>query len=372
MAALSVFLSHAVGLLYETNTIKALQASPLRIFWDGAAAVDLFFVLSGLVLALPYVSSGNNPRYLQFCIRRIFRIYPAFWIALCISLALRAGYATGEMSGLSDWALSLWTYPVTRENLLRHLPLVISTNTRVIDPVIWSLGIEMRMSLVLPGVIVALNYSHRRSADFAIAAAALILGAAIDSLMFLPLFVVGALAAKHLTAMIGKFTEMRRASSVGLLSLGILLYGNRWIFSSSTPLQEHLASAVGTLVFILVIISTPTLAKLLSAPISRFIGHTSYSFYLLHLPILLFTTSHLYHLTNSSLLCSLVAIALAYLFAFLVFRFLEQPANIMGKKLAKIEFLERVSNNRKHLPAQDAKAARSEFRKGEAQRGLRP
>ena len=130
LAAFSVFLSHAIGLLYETNAIKALQSSPFRIFWDGAAAVDLFFVLSGLVLALPYVTDGKNPPYVQFCIRRMFRLYPAFLVALCVSLALRAGYDADGMTSLSYWAQSLWTYPVTTEVILRHLPLVISVNTR--------------------------------------------------------------------------------------------------------------------------------------------------------------------------------------------------------------------------------------------------
>lgn len=52
LAALMVFFSHAMGLLYPTPLITYLQSSPFRILWDGAAAVDFFFVLSGFVLTL--------------------------------------------------------------------------------------------------------------------------------------------------------------------------------------------------------------------------------------------------------------------------------------------------------------------------------
>jgi peptidoglycan/LPS O-acetylase OafA/YrhL len=48
--------------------------TPARIVWAGYEAVTLFYVLSGLVLALPWVQ-GRPPEYSMYAIRRMCRLY---------------------------------------------------------------------------------------------------------------------------------------------------------------------------------------------------------------------------------------------------------------------------------------------------------
>src|SRR3954469_10054060 len=56
--------------------LNVAKYSPLRVFAAGSEAVVLFFVLSGFVLALPFVE-GRAGTYRAFLIRRALRIYPA-------------------------------------------------------------------------------------------------------------------------------------------------------------------------------------------------------------------------------------------------------------------------------------------------------
>jgi peptidoglycan/LPS O-acetylase OafA/YrhL len=58
---------------------------------NGSAAVQIFFVLSACVLA---VSSGSHsgtqhaPWITRFYVRRVFRIYPALWVSIVMTICL--------------------------------------------------------------------------------------------------------------------------------------------------------------------------------------------------------------------------------------------------------------------------------------------
>src|SRR4051812_8992124 len=61
-----------------------LPAATQRILWCG---VDLFFVLSGFLIAGQWLSEGSHgkpfgERLKVFFVRRAFRILPAYWVVL--------------------------------------------------------------------------------------------------------------------------------------------------------------------------------------------------------------------------------------------------------------------------------------------------
>lgn len=86
LAALAVFVCHSTEMMVNNpNTLRVWP--PLRSLWDGQAAVVLFFVLSGFVLTLPYV--GPSPKRVDtapFIVRRLTRLYPAYWTAILLAL----------------------------------------------------------------------------------------------------------------------------------------------------------------------------------------------------------------------------------------------------------------------------------------------
>jgi exopolysaccharide production protein ExoZ len=92
LAALSVVLFH-YGLMPVTTL-------PFQI---GAAGVDIFFVLSGFIIAL---SSSRSARH--FLAHRLIRILPAYWIATLIAAAFTL--QNMDVAGAWDWLVQSLFY----------------------------------------------------------------------------------------------------------------------------------------------------------------------------------------------------------------------------------------------------------------------
>ena len=74
------------------------------VFQHGFLAVDVFFILSGFVIALTYeneLKSGLAVRL--FLIRRAQRLLPTYWVAAAINFVIFAGIVqTGLMSRITQ------------------------------------------------------------------------------------------------------------------------------------------------------------------------------------------------------------------------------------------------------------------------------
>jgi peptidoglycan/LPS O-acetylase OafA/YrhL len=335
VAALTVFLSHAIAIVAPSPAIDYLQHSPFRALWDGAAAVDFFFVLSGFVLTLPYLAGGKELNYYGYLIRRFFRLYPAYWLALAISMVLRVAYSPGAMSGFSEWALSLWKDPVTFGALAAHSTLLLRINTHAIDPVIWSLAIEVKMTLILPAFIYLLRRVNSGRVQVLLLLGSLMLGAATDKLMFFPHFAFGAYLAANHVRLSSKLAGLSRGRLIAMLVVAFVLYGNRWVFQSGAGERTcgYLTAAASALIILLVTtISISRSSRLFG--VSEFLGQASYSFYLLHLPILLTIISILYPISHSLMLCLLVAVAVTFGIAIVIYRSVECNGIQLGRRVA--------------------------------------
>src|ERR1700689_3511884 len=78
-AAAQVMFAHVLGATGAAAYVPAIDTAT-----TGGSAVILFFVLSGLVLSLPYYH-GRKMHLSEFYVRRVFRIYPAFLVSLGIA-----------------------------------------------------------------------------------------------------------------------------------------------------------------------------------------------------------------------------------------------------------------------------------------------
>ncbi|MBB2932963.1 acyltransferase family protein [Paraburkholderia silvatlantica] len=74
----------------------------------GAAGVDIFFIISGLVIGLAMLS-GEDPDV--FSIRRLIRIYPIYWIATIVYVAFRM-WAWAQLPSPIEALGSLVIFPV--------------------------------------------------------------------------------------------------------------------------------------------------------------------------------------------------------------------------------------------------------------------
>lgn len=155
MAALTVFFSHAIGMLPTYGAfISSIENTPLHIFYDGAAAVDMFFVLSGFCISYPYLKENSliNITFWKFMGKRIFRIYPAYWVSIGFCLLGWGIYSCPELAYISQWGASFWRQNTFSIREIEDIFLLIfrSFDTNLLNPPSWSLVIEIRMAFILP------------------------------------------------------------------------------------------------------------------------------------------------------------------------------------------------------------------------------
>ena len=124
------------------------RLTPLRLLIDGQAAVNVFFVLSGFVLALP-VTRRSQPVFWLFLVKRVCRVYIPF--AAVIVLVAIAWANTPMASGFagSNWLHTLRPIRGTY-SLSSHLLMAGGDRDTILDPPMWTLIHEMRVSLVFP------------------------------------------------------------------------------------------------------------------------------------------------------------------------------------------------------------------------------
>lgn len=332
LAALSVFLSHTVHLIPGQEYLS-VQRTPLHLLWLGFPAVTIFFVLSGFVLALPYVGVQRRPlRPAAFLLKRLCRLYPAYWAALLFALLLRGWVlAHNHLAPLNPWAAALWTIPLTPDLLLRVFAMIApGVQTNGIDPVIWTLVLEMKVSLLFPAILFVLRRTPHWAFDLLLLAVLAALGPLNPFLSVLPIFFAGACLAKYAAPLRVAFAR-RSGWLLSLVFLAALaLYGIRDILGLPNTYPGALTISAGSVLLLLLVLCWTPLNRLAASPPVHFLGVVSFSFYLLHLPVLLAVTSLLHPVLHSVPLCAAVALPLALGLARLSYGCIERPGIRLG------------------------------------------
>jgi peptidoglycan/LPS O-acetylase OafA/YrhL len=146
VAAFLVFLYHyealhpGIRLDLSVPVIGSILQFPLGF---GFAGVDIFFVLSGFLLTLPFaraaLSGEQGPQLSRYFKRRFLRVFPAYYTQLFIILAI------------GGWFLC-WT-PPTASSFIAHLLMFFNIGWNPVTPMVgvwWTLPVEMGFYLLLP------------------------------------------------------------------------------------------------------------------------------------------------------------------------------------------------------------------------------
>ena len=336
LAALCVLLYH--GWYSQPTQPLALfwlfQHTPLHVITSGRQPVVFFFVLSGFVLSRAMLA-GRPPGWANYALQRTVRLGLPVGAALVASVVL---YALAWRALPPPWAggmfmtSAVWTEPPSALGLLRQALLLGHDGQVSLDPVLWSLVHEWRVSLLLPAVLLFRGRPWRLLAvglgawalatalgarDQAVALGADLAGTLLATLYFLlPFCAGGALALARLPALPGWARV-----ALGLARVPLTMTNN------------DLVGVLASVVLIVLALRPGPLLAWLRWPAVAWLGKVSFSLYLIHLPLLAALVQALGGVVSQSVAVAL-GMVLSLPAAALLHRGVERPAHRLAKRIA--------------------------------------
>jgi peptidoglycan/LPS O-acetylase OafA/YrhL len=300
-----------VALFHEASGLVAGVPVVERLVGTGYIGVQLFFVLSGFILAYNY-SSPRTARAIDldsFWVARFARVYPVYFLSLLVALPILVTWAVTKVSTestvgsakvlvtvvanlglLQSWVLPTmaeWNFPgwsLSCEAFFYLLfPLAATRiSTLPFRRIVWTIG-----ACWLIGLLIPIAYAVHNPASTPNTGGLLMAAVKYSPLLRLPEFLIGiAFGQLYLRREeAGEPHKSRSAfssSSVALVILVILALP-AWI---PYPLMHNvlLAPLFGMLIFALAS-GEGALARMLSNAWVVILGQASYAFYLLHEPL---------------------------------------------------------------------------------------
>lgn len=287
---------------------------------NGQLGVMLFFVLSGFLMGHLYISNKNSLSFVEFWIKRFFRVIPLFVAVIFISYVV-GKYKPGFL------------FPINDENILKHL--LLSDGVWVL----WTIPVEVKFYLLFPFLAILFQRIESKGYKLFIfsvwflISCALVGGDRYSLLKYVNFFLLG--------IWVSFFRDIlnERISKYGADILFLIWLASFWVVSPAMGPLFRLwgPQPLNDLPFLLwagsgVLVATYNgriMNALLSNPLSRLIGMLSYGIYLLHYPFLraLSRSSLPGFLEFMILLVAIMAIA------WVSYRFFEAPMQKLGRKL---------------------------------------
>lgn len=310
-AALSVcwfHLTNGSGLF--TGWIKASGAY-------GWLGVDVFFVISGFVI--PYAMFHGGYRGVRdagtFLLKRLVRLEPPYLVSLALVVALL--YLSALAPGFRGEAAD-----VSPLQILQHIGyLSVFFGQDWLNPVYWSLAVELQFYLAMPLLFPLLSSTDPR---LRVAGLALMAGVALVFrppgmiFSFLGLFALGAAAFQYRAGLIGRWQFVALVAGLSVVNLAVL-----------NPDEAVAGAMAGALTALLAAFANPP-----RIPALGWLGAISYSLYLLHVPIggrVLNVAGRLPETWHGPALG--VALAVSIGAAYALYRLIELPAQRLSSQI---------------------------------------
>jgi peptidoglycan/LPS O-acetylase OafA/YrhL len=351
LAACSVVFSHCYLTIPEARRAaidNSFWAVPLHPLHAGNAAVTIFFVLSGYVLALPYFR-GTQLSYPRYVIRRICRIYIPFAASLAFAALLYSLTPPQPVPAASAWFNAGWPSGLCAASVLtKHLLMVGTYSTMQLNGVMWSLVTEMRISAIFPLLMVL-----SRCTPLAMLTALLLIAVPTQvivsmdgpathpmfapnastsilwTLAFAPFFITGILLSKHRDELANIWQRLPLPLRIAVCLAPAMIFS--MTHALTDPLKDTL-DGIGAGLLIILALEAPRVRAFLDSPIPQWLGRISYSVYLVHLPILLLF-GHLLLGRLPFVVFAVAVVATSLAFATLFHSFVEIPAINFGRRL---------------------------------------
>ena len=352
-AAVWVLLSHV-------QILSGLKYIPV-LSWGGLA-VDLFMMLSGFLMAHHYIQRkkaepwDSSRTFFVFWVRRFFRIAPLYYVLLVVAFLLGpwlGEYRSAIASVWPDTATPLERYTdQSFANTIAHVSFIFgflphfAFRSPLPD---WSIGLEMQFYLAFPVIMLAISRIGPIKASLIIIAGCLFIRALFPGFFHqfqMPSFLLIKLYVFLIGIWIAISRDQRSMRTGLFISLALAVL---WVFFEKDPLSVARVFLVAVMFYLMDNGTLPAsrflqsgiekIRNILSSPISRFLGDTSYATYLLHLIIVLPVAGELaqlsqYQAVNPAFrfgICLLVSIPMVYSISWLLYHTVEKSGIQAGK-----------------------------------------
>lgn len=351
IAALLVLFSHINRANEQSYSGELKQEFWLLNWLDlGSFGVTLFFTLSGCTLYLSASKAGFTglSSWAAFYLKRFFRIWPAFAVALFAYLLAGIVLRDALLPFQQGWLGSQFFRPYMLTDITNYLLLIFNFTgpAGLFNSAFWSLPVEFQYYLVLPLLIILLQRFGPLTLFATIALSHLLYKAdfnSIDNSLVFRLFFTFSLGvyAGFLYQKIQRRLPPWYAFS-GLLALITFAY----LFSEDTfanyPMpSEWIVYGLVSVVCVLLSVMSKLYLPHRIAKVLSFYGDISYSLYLLHnlviaLIVILFVQYAAWLAPYKLLYLTLATTAGATGLAWLSYKFVELPSIRAGKKLSQL------------------------------------
>lgn len=336
VAALAVLLAHIRNLVLPDVLFARyvplggwIERSPLMLLTAGNLAVRIFFIHSGFVLSWKYLNRPDLRILASMSLRRLFRLGIPIAVAILFAFGLmRLGLMRNvEMGGLTHAKAPLvlhYRFEPTAASAMSDIfgGWFVHESVRY-DGALWTMPIELICSYVVFLTLPLLILFRSRLATLALLAASLAL---LGSYPWVAYFMVGILFVQ----LHRSFPQIRAVIAWPLLLLAVVL----GVFVAAEAVQLFSSALIVALLF-----SRERWRRLLLRPATQFLGRTSFSVYLIHIPLLCSFSSAVFiglhrrgvpHLANAAA-TALVTIAVAYALSWAMWRWVDRFAINFGK-----------------------------------------
>lgn len=329
IAILSVVLFH-IGCTIKTPMVDTLQDNAILglIYKNGWQGVELFFVISGFIIGLPfakhYINGEKKVKLKSYFLRRVTRLEPPYFIALILFFVIQLLAHQNTLShGLPSVLASMFYANNIIFNDLGYF----------VNSVLWSLEVEIQFYIfaIFFVQIFRLAKIYRR-----LSLVALILGIPLLHLAYYPntttvynflhFFFLGFL-------LVDIYLDKNRVNFpkslsiiIGFISLISILYINY-----HTSILNEYIYIIGIFVFYYSVLINGFRKTFFTNKFVTVIGGMCYSIYLIHAPIVsafaniskYFVISN--HIMPNLILFTVICIPLLLIPSAIYFRFIEKP-----------------------------------------------
>lgn len=295
LAAAAVVANHALLTFWPGIAFDPTVFPLVKVLYDGAFAVDIFFVLSGFVLSVSFfrsrdadvLSSAAVRRYVRLCLPVAASVLLAYAL-LRLGLMFNDACAGAQGHPPHTWLSKPYQFSPAFGSAIREAfygaffsyhPL------QTYNPALWTMGIELRGSFLVFAFLALFGRLPRRAVVYGVAIPLLY---RVDTFMMMFLFgvclcdtIIGRRHAK----------PWPWSACAVLVLLGLMLGGLSPYWTSSYGFVWSalmpLCDVLGAVLVVAGTAAAPWQAPRVGHAVLAFLGRVSFSLYLLHIPLLL-------------------------------------------------------------------------------------